>query len=69
MDESLPTASYAKRCGLVQPANRLARLGRYPRRRHRRSFTLNRCGHLYPEADLAVRDRSDRIHEATGNAE
>jgi hypothetical protein len=25
--------------------------------------------HLYPEADLELRDRSDRIHEAAGNAE
>jgi integrase len=29
------------------------------------SFTLDRYGHLYPEADRALRDRLDRIHEAT----
>ena len=29
----------------------------------------DRYGHLYPEADLALRDRLDRIHEATGDAE
>ena len=54
---------------LSRPANRSVLLGRYPRRRRRRSFTLDRFGHLYPEADLALRDRLDRIHEATGDAE
>jgi len=33
------------------------------------SFTLDRYGHLYPEADLALRDRLDRFHEAAGDAE
>jgi integrase len=33
------------------------------------SFTLDRYGHLYPEADLALRDRLDRIHEAAGDDE
>jgi hypothetical protein len=56
-------------CRLVQPANRSVLLGRDPRRRRRRSFTLDRFKHLYPEADLAPRDRLDRIHEATGDAE
>jgi hypothetical protein len=28
------------------------------------SFTLDRWGHLYQEADRALRDRLDRIHEA-----
>jgi integrase len=32
------------------------------------SFTLDRYGHLYPEADLALRDRLDRFHEAAGDA-
>jgi integrase len=31
------------------------------------SFTLDRYGHLYPEADRALRDRLDRIHEAPGD--
>jgi integrase len=31
------------------------------------SFTLDRYGHLYPEADRALRDRLDRIHEAAGD--
>jgi hypothetical protein len=31
------------------------------------SFTLDRYGHLYPEADLALRDRLDQIHEAAGD--
>ena len=54
---------------LSRPANRSVPLGRDPRRRRRRSFTLDRFEHLYPEADLALRDRLDRIHEATGDAE
>ena len=33
------------------------------------SFTLDRYGHLYPEGDLALRDRLDRFHEAAGDAE
>jgi len=33
------------------------------------SFTLDRYGHLYPEADWALRDRLDRFHEAAGDAE
>jgi len=33
------------------------------------SFTLDRYGHLYPEADRALRDRLDRFHETTGDAE
>jgi integrase len=33
------------------------------------SFTLDRYGHLYPEADLALRDRLDRIHDAAGDDE
>jgi hypothetical protein len=33
------------------------------------SFTLDRYGHLYPEADRELRDRLDRFHEAAGNAE
>ena len=33
------------------------------------SFTLDRYGHLYPEADRALRDRLDRFHEAAGDAE
>jgi integrase len=33
------------------------------------SFTLDRYGHLYPEADRALRDRLDRLHEAAGDAE
>ena len=31
------------------------------------SFTLDRYGHLYPEADRALRDRLDRFHEAAGD--
>jgi integrase len=33
------------------------------------SFTLDRYGHLYPEADRALRDRLDRFHEAASDAE
>jgi hypothetical protein len=33
------------------------------------SFTLDRYGHLNPEADLALRDRLDAFHEAAGDAE
>jgi hypothetical protein len=33
------------------------------------SFTLDRYGHLYPEADRALRDRLGRFHEAAGDAE
>jgi integrase len=33
------------------------------------SFTLDRYGHLYPEADRALRDRLDRFHEAADDAE
>jgi integrase len=33
------------------------------------SFTLDRYGHPYPEADRALRDRLDRLHEAAGDAE
>ena len=33
------------------------------------SFTLDRYGHLYPEADRALRDRLDRFHEAGVDAE
>ena len=33
------------------------------------SFTLDRYGHLYPEADRALRDRLDRFHEAAGDAD
>jgi integrase len=33
------------------------------------SFTLDRYGHLYPAADLALRERLDRFHEAAGDAE
>jgi hypothetical protein len=33
------------------------------------SFTLDRYGHLYPEADRALRDRLNRFHEAAGDAE
>jgi integrase len=32
-------------------------------------LTLDRYGHLYPEADRALRDRLDRFHEAAGDAE
>jgi integrase len=33
------------------------------------SFTLDRYGHLYPEADRALRDRLDRFDEAADDAE
>lgn len=33
------------------------------------SFTLDRYGHLSPEADRALRDQLDRFHEAAGDAE
>ena len=33
------------------------------------SFTLDRYGHLYPEADRALRERLDRFHEAADDAE
>jgi integrase len=33
------------------------------------SFTLDRYGHLYPEADRELRDRLDRLHEAADDAE
>ena len=33
------------------------------------SFTLDRYGHLYPEADLALRDRLDHFHEAASDAD
>src|SRR4029453_2299698 len=33
------------------------------------SFTLDRYGHLYPEADRALRDRLDRFHEAADDAQ
>ena len=55
-------------CRLVQPANRSARLGRYPQKTSSKLHP-GPLRHLYPEADLALRDRLDRIHEATGNAE
>jgi integrase len=29
------------------------------------SFTLDRYGHLYPEADTRLRDRLDRLHATT----
>jgi hypothetical protein len=29
------------------------------------SFTLDRYGHLYPEADSALRDRLDALHGST----
>jgi integrase len=37
--------------------------------RSSRMATLDRYGHLYPEADRALRDRLDRFHEAAGDAE
>jgi hypothetical protein len=30
------------------------------------SFTLDRYGHLYPEADLTLRERLEAIYEASG---
>jgi integrase len=33
------------------------------------SFTLDRDGHLYPEADTALRDRLDALYVAGGRAE
>jgi hypothetical protein len=33
------------------------------------SFTLDRYGHLYPEADRALREHLDRFHEAAGDVE
>jgi integrase len=33
------------------------------------SFTLDRYGHLYPEADTALRDRLDALYVAGGQAE
>jgi integrase len=33
------------------------------------SFTLDRYGHLYPEADTALCDRLDALHAAGGQAE
>jgi hypothetical protein len=33
------------------------------------SFTLDRYGHLYPEADTALRDRLDALYVAGGHAE
>ena len=33
------------------------------------AYTLDRYGHLYPEADRALRDRLDRFHEAADDAE
>jgi hypothetical protein len=33
------------------------------------SFTLDRYGHLYLEADRALRTRLDRFHEAADDAE
>jgi integrase len=33
------------------------------------SFTLDRYGHLYPEADTALRDRLDALYVAAGQAE
>jgi hypothetical protein len=35
----------------------------------RSALPLDRYGHLYPEADRALRDRLDRFHEASGHAE
>jgi integrase len=32
------------------------------------SFTLDRYGHLYPEADIALRDRLDQIVEDSTTA-
>ncbi|HZA83170.1 MAG TPA: hypothetical protein VFC13_17140 [Actinomycetes bacterium] len=32
------------------------------------SFTLDRDGHLYPEADTALRDRLDALYVAGGQA-
>jgi integrase len=32
------------------------------------SFTLDRYGHLYPEADLTLRERLEAIYEASGGA-
>jgi len=52
-----------------------SRPGQVPRRVATRaghtsvSFTLDRYGHLYPEADRALRDRLDRFHEAADDAE
>jgi hypothetical protein len=33
------------------------------------SFTLDRYGHLYPEADTAPRDQLDSLYAAGGQAE
>jgi hypothetical protein len=33
------------------------------------SFTLDRYGHLYPEADTALRDRLDALYVAGDQAE
>ena len=33
------------------------------------SFTLDRYGHLYPEADTALRDRLNALYVAGGQAE
>jgi hypothetical protein len=33
------------------------------------SFTLDRYGHLYPEADTALRDRLDALYVAGAQAE
>jgi hypothetical protein len=33
------------------------------------SFTLDRCGHLSPEADTAVRDRLDALYVAGAQTE
>jgi integrase len=33
------------------------------------SFTVDRYGHLYPEADTALRDRLDALYVAGGQAE
>jgi hypothetical protein len=35
----------------------------------RSALPLDRYGHLYPEADRALRDRLDRFHEAADDAE
>ena len=68
MDESLPTASLRQEVPSRPAGEQVSPpLGHYPRRRRRRAspWTLR---HLYLVAFLALRDRLDRIHEATGNA-
>jgi hypothetical protein len=43
--------------------------GRHSRRAYLGELTLDRYGHLYPEADRALRDQLDRFHEAADDAE